>query len=386
MRKTLLVVVIMALIIGLCAGVASAKSDNGKGLGQAPGQQMKLQQADTQEFTDVQNHWAKWAIKKAQTKGYLEGYGDGTFGPEDVMTKAQAMVLLDKLSPDNEDGDDDADDEDDDADDEDDDADVDDDSDGIPGWAKQSVKKAVYHGYIKRFHSEKQCERAYIFVLYAKMLEDKDLLSELPDDFVNPFADLDDYENLFAGEDYEELDLTPAEIYEYLIRLHLDGIIKGSDGNLNVNSGIKRAEMAVLTGQIDLFIDKHDNDSDDDSDSDSDNDSDSDSDAEEVISELEDGAYSVGGIDFSLNLTYDEDDDTVTAKLYADEDSDAADEWEDLSDSDIEEDVVDICDEIADAFEDDADITLDTIEISLYDEDDASLNSFDYDVSEGELD
>lgn len=185
MRKTLLIVVIMALIIGLCAGVASAKPGNGKGLGQAPGLQFKLQQAEPQEFTDVQNHWAQWAIKKAQQKGFLEGYGDGTFGPEDVMTKAQAMVLLGKLTPDNDDGDDDADD---DADDEDDDADIDDDSDGIPGWAKHSVKKAVYHGYIKRFHSEKQCERAYIFVAYAKMLEDKDRLPELPDGFVNCYS------------------------------------------------------------------------------------------------------------------------------------------------------------------------------------------------------
>ena len=35
MKKTLLVVVIMALIIGLCAAAVSAKSDDGQGLGQA---------------------------------------------------------------------------------------------------------------------------------------------------------------------------------------------------------------------------------------------------------------------------------------------------------------------------------------------------------------
>ncbi|MCM1565786.1 MAG: S-layer homology domain-containing protein, partial [Dehalobacter sp.] len=175
-------------------------------------------------------------------------------------------------------------------------------------------------------------------------------------------------------EDYEELDLTPAEIYEYLMRLHAAGIIKGSEGNLNVNSGIKRAEMAVLTGQIDDYIKNHDDDDDD-----------SDSDAEDVESNLEDGAYTVGDIDFSLKLTYDEDDKTVTANLYAD-DEDAADDWDDLSNSDIEDDVKDICDEIADAFEDDADITLDTIEITFYDEDDDMLDSFDYDVSSGDLD
>lgn len=135
--------------------------------------------------------------------------------------------------------------------------------------------------------------------------------------------------------------------------------------------------MAVLTGQIDQFIYKVDDENDDD---------DKDSGEEDIVSELEDGAYTVGGIDFSLNLSYDEDDDTVTARLYADEDSDAADEWEDLSDSDIEEDVIDICDEIFAAFEDNAEITLDTIEIFFYDENDDLLDSFDYDVSSRDLD
>lgn len=75
MKKTLLVVVVMALIIGLTAGVALAKSDNAKGQGQ--GQELLLQ-PETQEFTDVEGHWAAWAINKAKARGIFEGYGDGT--------------------------------------------------------------------------------------------------------------------------------------------------------------------------------------------------------------------------------------------------------------------------------------------------------------------
>lgn len=368
MRKTLLIVVIMALVIGLCATVASAKPDNGqahgqgKGLLKAPGLQFKLQQADTGEFTDVQNHWAKWAINKAQARGIFEGYGDGTFGPENVMTKAQTLVLLGKLTAEDSDSDDD-------ADDEDDDADEDDEGDNVPGWARKSVRKAVYHGYIKRFHSEVQCQRAYAFALIARQLEDK--LPQLPDGYVNPFADLEGWDP-FAGIE-EETGLSGAEIYEYMMRLHLAGIVKGSDGNLNPNGGIKRAEMAILLDQIEQFKNKKKSDID------------SSTDADDVERKLEDGSYAVGDIAFRLKLTYDEDDKTVKAKFYA-KGSGAAAEWEDLSNSTIEDDVIDICKVIAAAFEDDADVTLVTIYISFHDEDDGLLADFEYDVSSGDLD
>ena len=295
MKKTLLIVMVMALVICLSAGAASAKSDNGKGIGQE--KVLNLQTSVTQDFTDVEGHWAKWVIKKAQARGIFEGFGDNTFRPEEPLTKAQAFVLLDKMTADNEDDDgdvdedddadeedddgdidedDDADeeedddgdvDEDDDADDEDDDGDVDEDDDAddenVPGWAKNSVQKAVYNGYIKRFNSEKQCERAYFMIMVAQVMEDEGdedgdipILPELPEGYENPFKDLDDIENIFTGEDYEALDMEPSEMYEYLLRLHEAGIIKGSDGNLNPKGALKRSEMAVLIDAVTPYLDE----------------------------------------------------------------------------------------------------------------------------------
>ena len=325
MKKTLLVIVIMALIIGLCAAAVSAKSDDGQGMGQ----ELSLQQGGILVFSDVEGHWAAWAINKAQARGIFSGYGDGTFGPENYLTNAQVLVLLDRLTDDDDDDkDDDADDEDDDADDdEDDDADDDDADDAdddenddadddedddadddenddadddenddadddenddadddenddadddenddadddenddaddeddnlknVPAWANSAVKKAVTKGYINRFHSETQCQRAFAFAVIAQELKDADKLDPLPPGYENPFKDVFNAEDLLAGLE-DDLPLSADQIYEYMMLLHYNNIIKGSDGNLNANSTIKRAEMAVLMNNVADLLD-----------------------------------------------------------------------------------------------------------------------------------
>jgi hypothetical protein len=108
------------------------------------------------------------------------------------------------------------------------------------------------------------------------------------------------------------------------------------------------------------------------------------SDADDVENDLEGTSYEVGGIDFNLStVNYDEDDDSVTANLFAD-DPGADVDWEDLSSGTIESDVIDICEDIVNAFED-ADISIDTIDISFYDDEEIFIDSFDYDESSGDL-
>lgn len=109
----------------------------------------------------------------------------------------------------------------------------------------------------------------------------------------------------------------------------------------------------------------------------------SDSDLEDVLDSLEDDSFYVGDIEFTMDISYD-DDESVTAYLDA-VDDDASSEWDYLSSSSIDSDVADICEEIADAFDDDADIRLDTVAVYFYDEDSDLLDSFDYDVNDGEL-
>lgn len=47
-------------------------------------------------FNDIDGHWAKNAIIDFATKGYINGYGDGTFKPDNSITRAEFVKILNK--------------------------------------------------------------------------------------------------------------------------------------------------------------------------------------------------------------------------------------------------------------------------------------------------
>jgi len=47
-------------------------------------------------FSDIGSHWAKEAILKAQGLGILTGYKDGTFRPNAELTRAEAVVVINR--------------------------------------------------------------------------------------------------------------------------------------------------------------------------------------------------------------------------------------------------------------------------------------------------
>lgn len=49
------------------------------------------------DFSDTASHWAKEAINRARAAGLLNGYGDGTFRPEQSLTRAEAVTIMNKL-------------------------------------------------------------------------------------------------------------------------------------------------------------------------------------------------------------------------------------------------------------------------------------------------
>jgi len=49
------------------------------------------------QFTDTQGHWAEPSIQKAAEKEVMTGFSDGTFKPDDPVTRAQLSVVLDRL-------------------------------------------------------------------------------------------------------------------------------------------------------------------------------------------------------------------------------------------------------------------------------------------------
>lgn len=45
-------------------------------------------------FSDIAAHWAKASILQAAEKGYVDGYGDGTFRPDNDVTRAEFVKML----------------------------------------------------------------------------------------------------------------------------------------------------------------------------------------------------------------------------------------------------------------------------------------------------
>lgn len=48
-------------------------------------------------FTDLTGHWAEKAILKVQGAGILQGYADGSFKPEQSITRAEAVTMINRL-------------------------------------------------------------------------------------------------------------------------------------------------------------------------------------------------------------------------------------------------------------------------------------------------
>ncbi|MFE4710616.1 X2-like carbohydrate binding domain-containing protein [Paenibacillus sp. NPDC056722] len=48
-------------------------------------------------FSDIADHWAQAAILKAQGAGILNGYADGTFRPGVILTRAEAVVAINRV-------------------------------------------------------------------------------------------------------------------------------------------------------------------------------------------------------------------------------------------------------------------------------------------------
>jgi hypothetical protein len=96
----------------------------------------KKPSTDANQFTDVNNHWAKGYILKLVNLGMMTGYPDKTFKPDNKITRAEAAVVLVKIfnkTPDNinklafKDG------------------------AKIPSWAYGYIKTAVQMGWIKGY-------------------------------------------------------------------------------------------------------------------------------------------------------------------------------------------------------------------------------------------
>jgi len=56
-----------------------------------------LEQADYNVFPDVEGHWAAGFINSAATRGWVSGYLDGEFKPENFITRAEVVSVINRM-------------------------------------------------------------------------------------------------------------------------------------------------------------------------------------------------------------------------------------------------------------------------------------------------
>ena len=59
--------------------------------------QYKEEEKDVQKNDDLTDHWAEKSCRKAETKAIMKGYPDGTWRPDQQLTRAELAVILDRL-------------------------------------------------------------------------------------------------------------------------------------------------------------------------------------------------------------------------------------------------------------------------------------------------
>lgn len=165
---------------------------------------------------DLQGHWAKDAIEQALRLGIVNGYEDGTFRPDGMVSRAEFTAMISRALK------------------------LEDkevvlsfaDADHIPSWVKPKVARAVDAGIVNSyedgtFRADRKISRAEVAVMAARALQ----LSI--DETAKPaFGD--------AGE-------IPQWAQAYVAAAVQHGIISGRDGNLfSPNDSATRAEAVTL--------------------------------------------------------------------------------------------------------------------------------------------
>ena len=56
-----------------------------------------LENETQKSFPDVEHHWAKLYINSSASKGWINGYGDGTFRPDNTIIRCEAMKLINEI-------------------------------------------------------------------------------------------------------------------------------------------------------------------------------------------------------------------------------------------------------------------------------------------------
>jgi len=59
--------------------------------------QLHIEENQNITFKDTKGHWAQWIIEAIRTAGIINGQSDGSFAPNEPVTRAQAIVMINRM-------------------------------------------------------------------------------------------------------------------------------------------------------------------------------------------------------------------------------------------------------------------------------------------------
>lgn len=177
-----------------------------------------------EDLTDVKGHWAEETLRKAYDDGILNGNSATTMAPNSSLTTIQAVTILCRVLHLTGQGDTSA--------------------FQIPAgaWYAQDAAKGVYAGLLDESDVgklEEPISRGDAFALFAQAFQ---LVPAKPD--------------LSVLEQFPDTDFLPEETAQAAAALVSQGIISGSDGQLQLDRPLTRAEFATILYRVaDQYVD-----------------------------------------------------------------------------------------------------------------------------------
>lgn len=87
--------------MGIISGYQDSTFQPSKGISRAEFAailaKLKKVESKTNAFQDTQNHWAASAINACRENGWIIGYTDGTFRPDQILTRVEAVVIINRV-------------------------------------------------------------------------------------------------------------------------------------------------------------------------------------------------------------------------------------------------------------------------------------------------
>lgn len=174
---------------------------------------------------EIDNSWAKTALQDFISKGWLNGYGDNSYGINENMTRAQYAALINRV------------------------ADLKDTSEEIgkysdvepDAWYRTDLAKALYYGYMNGTSQN-------------QMSPNENINREQAIVMVSRFLKLDTNADITILDKFADKDSISDYAKPYIATMVANGFIKGNNNSISPKSNLTRAEgITVLYNVGDKF-------------------------------------------------------------------------------------------------------------------------------------